>query len=325
VVRRLFPRRRFVVAALLAVAVATTLADAPQRAAAQTAQLEVIRLGGVPTDDLTPVYWGVKSGMYAKAGLDVQIVPTSSGTAATTAVVAGSYEMGKASLISVMLAHLKGFPIALIAGGAVWDPKIPFAQVLVAADSTLKMGPDLNGKTVGVPALNDLNTLVISAWVDKTGGDSKTLKFVEIPNSVSTAALVDHRIDVGVQQEPQLASALDSGKLRSLVPAYNSVSTHFMFGAYFVNTDWAAKHAAAAKTFARVTYEAAAYTNAHHAETAAMMADITKIPLAVIEKMGRVDGATSASPDLIQPLIDVAAKYKQIPRAFPAKDLFLSN
>ena len=166
---------------------------------------------------------------------------------------------------------------------------------------------------------------MISAWVDKAGGDSKTLKFVEIPNSVSTAALIDHRIDVGVQQEPQLASALDSGKLRSLVPAYISVSTHFMFGAYFVNTDWAAKHAAAAKTFARVTYEAAAYTNAHHAETAAMMADITKIPLAVIEKMGRVDGATSASADLIQPLIDVAAKYKQLPRAFPAKELFLPS
>ena len=151
VVRHLLPRLRFVVAALLTVAVATTLAATPQRAGAQTQPLEVIRLGGVPTDDLTPVFWGVKSGMYAKAGLDVQIVPTSSGTAATTAVVAGAYEMGKASLISVMLAHLKGFPIALIAGGAVWDPKIPFSQVLVAADSTLKMGPDLNGRRSAFP------------------------------------------------------------------------------------------------------------------------------------------------------------------------------
>lgn len=33
--------------------------------------------------------------MYLKAGPDVEIVPTSSGTAATTAVVAGAYEIGK--------------------------------------------------------------------------------------------------------------------------------------------------------------------------------------------------------------------------------------
>jgi hypothetical protein len=56
-----------------------------------------------------------------------------------------------------------------------------------------------------------------------------------------------------------------------------------------------------------------------------MMAEITKIPLPVIQKMARVDSATSAEADLIQPLIDVAAKYKQLPRAFPAKELFLPN
>jgi len=324
-VRCLVPRLRLLAAALIAVALATSLAATPQRATAQAPALEKIRLGGVQTDDLTPVLWAVKTGMYQKAGLDVEVVPTSSGTAATTAVVAGAYEMGKASLISVMLAHLRGFPIALVAGGAVWDRKVPFAQLLVASDASLKMGPDFNGKTIGVPALNDLNTLVTSAWVDKSGGDSKTLKFVEIPNSANTAALIEHRIDAGVQQAPQMEAAIESGKVRALVPAYDSVSTHFMFGAYFVNTDWAAKHPAATKTFARVTYEAAAYTNTHHAETAPMMAEITKIPLPVIQKMARVDSATSAEADLIQPLIDVAAKYKQLPRAFPAKELFLPN
>src|SRR5271170_2769177 len=44
---------------------------------AQAQELLKIRLGGVPTDDLTPVYWAVKTGMYQKAGLDVQVIPTS--------------------------------------------------------------------------------------------------------------------------------------------------------------------------------------------------------------------------------------------------------
>lgn len=32
--------------------------------------LEKIRLAGVATDDWTPVYYAVKSGLYQKAGLD---------------------------------------------------------------------------------------------------------------------------------------------------------------------------------------------------------------------------------------------------------------
>jgi NitT/TauT family transport system substrate-binding protein len=289
------------------------------------APLTTIHVAGVPTDDLTPVFYGVKAGLYQKAGLDVQIVPTSSGTAATTAVIAGTYEIGKASLVSVMLAHLRGLPIALVAGGAVWDPKVPFALLLAAKDTTFKVGPEMNGKTIGVPALNDLNTLVTSAWVDKLGGDSKTLKFVEIPNSVATAALVSHRIDACVEQDPQTEDAIASGNVRVLEPAYSSISNHFMFGAYFTNTDWSSKHADAVKAFSRVTYQAAAYTNTHHAETATMMSEITKIPLAVFTKMARVESATSGDAELIQPLIDAAAKYKQIPRAFPAAELYLGG
>ena len=286
------------------------------------APLTIIHVAGVPTDDLTPVFYGIKAGLYQKAGLDVQIVPTSSGTAATTAVVAGTYEVGKASLISVMLAHLRGLPIALVAGGAVWDPKVPFAQLLAAKDTTFKVGPEMNGKTIGVPALNDLNTLVTSAWVDKMGGDSKTLKFVEIPNSIATAALVSHRIDACVEQDPQTEDAIASGNVRVLEPAYSSISNHFMFGAYFTNTEWSSKHADAVKAFSRATYQAAAYTNTHHAETATMMSEITKIPLAVFTKMARVESATSGDAELMQPLIDAAAKYKQIPRAFPAAELY---
>ena len=69
----------------------------PRAVRAQT--LEKIRLTGVPTDDMTPVYYAIKSGMYQRAGLDVEIIPSSSGSVATTAVVAGTYEMGKGSLM----------------------------------------------------------------------------------------------------------------------------------------------------------------------------------------------------------------------------------
>src|SRR5665213_1698881 len=285
-----------------------------------------IQFAGVPTDDMTPIYYAIKTGMYAKAGLDVEVVPTGSGAIATTAVVAGTYQLGKGSLIASLVAHVRNLPLTVIANSSIWDKSVLFNEAVVAADSNIKTGADLNGKTGATPSLNALNELVISAVVDKNGGDSKTLKWVELPNTALGAALAEHRIDIAALQEPVLSAQLASGKVRALAPVYDAVSDHFVFGVVFANKPWAEAHSDAIHRWVRVTFDAAAYTNTHHAETVAMMSEITKILPAIYAKMARVQGATQATSDpaLMQPLIDAAAKYKFIPYGFPAKDIMFN-
>jgi NitT/TauT family transport system substrate-binding protein len=310
---------------LLAGTGAAALAFAPLPLRAQA--LPHIRVAGVATDDMTPIYWAVRSGMYQKAGLDVEIVPTSSGTAATTAVVAGAYEIGKGSPIASMLAHLRGLPLVVIANASMWDPKNAFNLTVVAADSTIKTGADLNGKIAASPALNDMNGLSIMAWVDKNGGDSKTLKYIELPNSTTAQALHDHRVDVAAMVQPQLTDAIADGTVRVLAEGFSAIADRFVIANYFANSDWAAKNPDVVKRWVRVTLAAGAYTNTHHADTVAMMSDVTKIPIEIFRKMVRVEATTpaTADPALVQPLIDIAAKYKNIPRAFPAREMFLAG
>ena len=124
--------------------------------------------------------------------------------------------------------------------------------------------------------------------------------------------------------EPQLSASLASGKTRVLAHVYDAIAPFFVGTVFFAQPDWAAKHLDVIRRWVRVTYEAAAYTNGHHAETAPMMADVTKIPLAVVQKMTRVAAATTSDPSLIQAAIDTAAKYKNIPRPFPAKEAYLN-
>lgn len=293
-------------------------------AAAQPA-LVTVRVGLVPSDDITPVVYAVRTGLFAKAGLDVQILKAASGAVVAAAVVAGSFEIGESSLVSLMNAHLRGVPVALIAAGGVYEAKAPHVLFAVAADSPYKAAKDLDGRTIGVPSLNDLNQVVTEAWVDKSGGDSTTLKFVEFPNAAAEAGLIEHRIDGYVLFNPSLAAALTNGKIRILGAAHSAVSDYFMEAGWFASTAWADKHPEIVKTFARVTAQAAAYTNAHHAETAPMLSQVTGIPPAVVEKMVRTDTALTLNPADIQPLIDVAAKYKMIPHPFPAADLIYAG
>src|SRR5579875_2748789 len=256
----------------------------PRAAGAQ--QLQRLRLIGVQTDDMTPVYYALSKGMYWKAGLEIELVPASSGTAATAAVT----------------------------------------LAVVTVDSPIKTARDLAGKTASAAALNDIVTLSLNAWTDKNGGDSSAIKWVEIPNSAETEALLAHRVDICSLNEPQLTAALQSGKVRVFAPCMDAIGyhpgDHFIVTAYFARADWAAQNPQACRNFERVTYEAARYTNAHHAETAQMVADITKIPVETIRKINRPPGATSSDPALLQPVIDAAAKYKNIPRTFPAKEMY---
>jgi len=301
---------------------AAALALAPRAVRAQ--QLLKIRLAGVHTDDLTPVYWALQNGMYQKAGLDIEMIAANSGTAATTAVVAGTYEMGKGSVMASLVAHLRGLPLVIIANGVMWDAKAPTTVAVVAADSPIKTPKDLTGKIASAAALNDIVTLTISEWVDKAGGDSKSMKWVEIPNSAEAAAIEQHRVDVCQLNEPMYTAAIEGGKVRPLGNGLsgNAIGEHYVIAVYFAHKDFATKNPEAVRNFARVTYEAATYTNTHHAETAQMMADVTKIPLETIRKINRAPGSTTGDPALLQAVIDAAAKYGNITQAFPAKDIY---
>jgi NitT/TauT family transport system substrate-binding protein len=310
-------------ATLVAAALAASTLVSP--VGAQTA-LTTIHVGGVLSDDMTPVIYAVKAGWFKQEGLDVIVVPATSGSAMTQAVVGGTYEFGKSSILGLINAHLKDVPLSVIAAGGMYDTRNPFAALCVAPDSTVSSGgKDLDGKTIGSPALNDLNQLVVSAWVGEHGGDPSTLHFVELPNAVAGAALGAHRVDAAVMLQPVLADALATKQVRSIGNAYDAIAKRFVFAAYFTTPDYAQKHPDIVAKFVRVLYRAAAFTNTHHGDTAQLIADTTNTPLTVIQAMPRTDGATALDPALFQPVIDAAAKYHLITGAtFPAREMLLN-
>jgi NitT/TauT family transport system substrate-binding protein len=307
-------RRREVVAATLA------LACAPRVARAQNA-LEKVVVAAPISEDLTSLYYAIKNGMFARAGLDVSLLSAGSGTAATTAVIAGTYQMSRTSPMAVLSAHMRDIPVSIIAPSIVITSEHPWVMMQIAPDAPYRTAADLNGRTIGVPALGDIISLSIKAWVDKNGGDSRTLRFVEVPNVALEAAIVSHRVDAGVLQTPQLDASLATGTTKSLGYPYGAIAPLFFGGVFVVRTDWADQHADAVRRYVRVLFEAAAYVNAHPTETAPLVAELTKIEIADVRKLRRSLNGTSVDPALIQPVIDVAAKYELIARAFPAREI----
>jgi len=256
----------------------------------------------------------MKNGTFARSGLDVSTVPISSGAAATTAVIAGTYSIARTSLIALLSAHLRGIPIVIVAPSIVNTERNPFAELQIAVDAPFKTGADLHGKTIGSPALGDINALATRAGVDKTGGDWRSLRFVEVPNVALEAAIVQPRIDAAILQSPVLDASLAAGTTKTLAYAYGAIATLFMGAAYVARSDWAAQHADPLRRFVRILAEAATYVNTHPAETAPLVSEVTKIEIANTAKMHRTMNGTTLDPSLVQPVIDAAAKYEQYER-----------
>src|ERR1700691_6204952 len=110
------------------------VAGPPTRAGAQTA-MPVLRLGTTMSDDYTPILYAVHAGLFKKAGIDVQVTVLPNGSAIAAAVAGGALDIGKASLVSLMAAHVHGVPIVLVAAGAMYNAKSPYAELVMPADA----------------------------------------------------------------------------------------------------------------------------------------------------------------------------------------------
>jgi NitT/TauT family transport system substrate-binding protein len=303
-------------------AAATALA-APGRARAQS--LTRLRISGSADQDIVGALWGAQSGIFTKYGLDVEISRSNSGPAVTAAVLGGSLEIGKSSLFSLVVAHSKGIPLLLEAPASIWNTETPSSALVVAKGSPIRTGHDLNGRTISVPALGDLYNTGISAWVDQHGGDSHTLKYLELPNPSVAEAIAGGRIDAAELAPPFLAEAVQSGQVQILGRANDAIGKHFISTAYFCSADFAAKNVDALARFRKGLSESAAYANANKSKMIPLLVAYSGVEAKVLADMPPVGVAGQLEPRLIQPMIDAAVKYKSIPAPFPAKDMIDPN
>jgi NitT/TauT family transport system substrate-binding protein len=305
-----------------ALVLGAALLAAPTAAFAQG--LTTVKAGGVPEDSIAPAVWAEQSGLFKKNGLDLDLQSQRSGSAVAAAVSGGSYQFGKSSLPALIIAHTRGIPFVMIAPGGLYEASNPVIGLLVRSDSPFKTGADLNGKTVAVSSLSDLYTIATRQWVDKHGGDSATLKLIEMPISAVAPALEAGRIDAGCCIEPELQAALAGGKVKVMCAPCDAIAPEFLYTGWFTTADYAEKNRPVVDAFARTIREAAAYTNAHRAATDEAFSKFSGVPVATMRKMRRVTSATALEPKMIQPLVDGAARAKLIAKPFDAKELVLA-
>jgi NitT/TauT family transport system substrate-binding protein len=279
-----------------------------------------LRIGTIPTEIAAAVYYAKDLGYFSRAGIDATISPLSNGAAVSSAVVSGAVDVGFSNPISLELAHDKGLPITVLAGAGMHDEKIPTDGLLsVLATSSIREAKDLNGKTIAVSGLGNITELGLRNWIDTHGGDSRTVHVVELRLPEMPAAVLAHRVDAATMDSAGVSST--KGAVRVLGSTFDSYAPRFVASCWFSSVTWVKQHPDAAKAFVGAIREASAWANTHHHDAMELWAKHSKYTVAQLETATPPLFATTVNPALLQPTIDVAAKYHFIRTAFPAKDL----
>lgn len=301
---------RLIMAAALAFALSSS-------AGAQT--LPKVHILAIATDSGAQGFYAQEQGFFKRAGLDATIEIFNS-AAISPAIASGAADIGTTSLVALVAAVDHGAPFVMVAPASIYSSKRPPTDGIVVAKSSTIHGPrDFAGKTVAVSGLQNIGQLSVEAWIDKGGGDSKSVKFIEMPSTAMSGALKSGRIDAMELAEPLLDDAIAHGG-RTLGTGYTAIANEFAIAVWFCTKTFAAEHPDVVRRFANAMTEAARWGNTHHTVSAKIVEKYSKV--VVDPSMPRVVYGEGLNVSQVQPVIDTSAKYKAIRAPFPATDLF---
>jgi NitT/TauT family transport system substrate-binding protein len=295
------------VLAMLAVIVLGTALSAPP---VRAATLLPVRLGAMPIDTAAEAFYALDQGFFTAVGLDVTLTILNNGSALAAAVSAGALDIGFGSPSPVMLARLGGLPIWFIAPATAWDGR-PNAVLMVAKGSSIRSGADLDGKTIAVAGIHDMTQYTVQAWIDRNGGNSATVQFLELPYAQMGLALEQGRVSAASPIQPfSWQMAADATVLGNL-----SLGTRpYLQAGWFAMGPYIEQNPEVVRRFAFVMRQAARWANTHPKESAAILARYTKTDpaqLAITTRAHYVEDARF-DPQLLQPVIDVMVHYGKV-------------
>jgi NitT/TauT family transport system substrate-binding protein len=294
-------------------ALAGTTALWPRVLRAQTTDL---RVGTGAVEANAQIFYAQDQGFFKKAGLNVDIHINRAGSTTAAAVIGGDLQAGVANVVSLGQARLRSVPFVIIAPAAFYTTETAPSVAVVAPNSTIKSGKDLNGTTVGGLSVGGLDQVALWAYIDQTGGDVSTVKFVEISDSAMADALDGGRIACASMGNPQLGVALAEHKVKVLAKAWDSIAKSFMQTAWFTTNDWLAKNKDVARRFADALVDGGKWAMANRDKAPAILEKYSSFRIA----RANINFGERLDATQIQPVFDASTRYKFFPREVVAAD-----
>jgi len=298
---------------MLAAAPVTFAGPAPAQS------LTTIRICAFNVDSYAEPFYALEQGYLARVGITLDLVALPSAGAIGQAVTANVLDVGMGDPVQVANPFLAGVGLAFFGGSALYTSEAPTTLLVVDKNSPIRQARDFEGGTIAVVALASISSLAVREWLQVGGADQTKVRIIELPFAAMVAALGRGTITGALLAEPFLSAGRSD--VRVVAKAFDAIAKSFFISSYFAQRDWLVRNRDLARRFMGALYDTARWSNAHYNESAPILAKYSKLDIDRIRAMTRVSYGTSFDPALIQPVLDIAYKYKQLEQRVNAKDI----
>jgi sulfonate transport system substrate-binding protein len=261
----------------LSLALATFLLSASLAQAGDTAPVKV-RFGILTTGSQAAFIVGVKQGIFAKYGFDVNVLPLATGAQANQALAANQVDWSGGGIESTVVAWATGLPFNAYAmyakGGDSYG-------ILVRNDANIHSPADLAGKKVAVPQ-GTAPAQGLSQVMKHAGLAPDAVKRVNATYSNMGQMLVQGSVEAMVGLEPflTLTDEVMAGKATLLMRLGKEVQG----GGFFLITDaWAKAHPDKIQDAVAAVWESQQWVRQHQPDAAKIAAEFLKVEPRLVE------------------------------------------
>jgi NitT/TauT family transport system substrate-binding protein len=314
---------------LAARAAAVTVAVVLGGAAAQGADepgLTTVRIVLAGQDVDAQAMYAQELGIFRKYGIngEITLLRKGGGAAAVAAVAGGAADVGEGDIVSAANAHQRGIPIVLLAPSGIFRASAPTTEVIVAKDSSIQSGKDLEGKSIALISPEGPSRIATNAWLESSGAALDKVSFIELPPVEMAANVARGTVAAAVINEPSLVASQSC--CRVLANNFQSVGNTWQLNAWYATADWVTKNPALARRYAQAMRETAQWANKpeNHAKSGEILSKYTPFPPDLLVKMNRATYGETLDPKTMKPLLDAALKYKALQAAVDPKQLISS-
>jgi len=274
-----------------------------------------IAIGTSSTLSNASLYYADSGGAFAQRKLAAKLTVVQSGAAAIPLLLNGQLQFAAADPVSAIVAASKNIPVTVVAPGSVTSDAAATdsSSLLVRADSPITSARDLAGRTVAVNALRSLAHITVMSSIDKSGGDSSAVKFVELPLPQMVDAVSRGQVDAAAENEPFSTQGVRNGLRKIAAPLSEAVPGSPQV-IYLAEKRYAVEHQPTVRAFAEAVTEAGGYLGQHPDQVREVGRTSTATPPDILGKIVLpVFNGDRLSQASLTGVMDLMVRYRVIP------------
>jgi NitT/TauT family transport system substrate-binding protein len=247
--------------------------------------VKTIKVGYLPIADCAQLYVAIEKGFFKEHGINVERIELASGVKILEALVTDSIDIGFSAVAPLILANARNLDLKALTGGPAENEQHREHAILVDQNSTIKTAKDLEGKTIGIVAFRSIDEPFVKEWLAIHNVDVNSVGFYEIRFPQMETTLLSGQVDAVAAIEPFVTKARLNGRTRVLGYNYTDVQPFTQVASYNARSKWIDKNNDSAKRFKHALADAAVYANDHPQEVKKIIAEYTKLPLALANEI----------------------------------------